>query len=115
MKRMRSGRGRCRAETQYVIVGHIVRQRDETSLQVLGIVEVKELASGELRDRFCGLGAQRVACGKKGHGSQPKRRSELADAVEHLLAVVLFVLGIGSIPAEAAVCWAWLCAPRPEL
>jgi hypothetical protein len=115
MQRVQSGRGRCRAETKCIVVGHVVRHRDETCLQILGIVEVKELAAGELRDRFCGLGAQRIACGKKGHGSQPKRRSELADAVEHLLAVVPFVLGIGSIPAEAAMRRAWLCAPKPEL
>src|SRR5580658_3035891 len=115
MQRVQPGRGCCRAETQYIVVGHVVRHRDEARLQILGIMEVEELASRELRDRLCGFGAQRIACGKKGHGSQPKRRSELADAVEHLLAVVPFVLGIGSIPAEAAVCWAWLCAPRPEL
>src|SRR5580658_9079672 len=45
---VQSGRGSCRAETQCIVVGHVVRQRDETCLQILGIVEVKELASGEL-------------------------------------------------------------------
>src|ERR1019366_9027634 len=115
MQRMQAGRGRCRAETQYIVVGHVVRQRDETCLQIPSIVEVKELASGELRDGFCGLGAQRITCGKKGHGGQPKRRSKLTDAVEHLLAVVPFVLGIGSLAAETAVCGSWLCAPKPKL
>src|SRR5580704_15828380 len=115
MQRVQPGRGCCRAETQYIVVGHVVRHRDETRLQIPGIVEVEELASRELRDRFCGLGAQRIACGKKGHGSQPEGRSELANAVEHLLAVVPFVLGICSVAAEAAVRRAWLCAPKPKL
>src|SRR5579863_657148 len=109
-QRMQPGRRRRRAETQYIVVGHVVRDRDETRLQILGIVEVKELASGELRDGFRSLGAQRIACGKKSHRSEPKRRSKLANAVEHLLAVVPFVLGIGSIAAEAAVLGAWLPA-----
>ena len=112
MQRVQPGRGRRRAETKYIVVGHVVRHRDETCLQILGIVEVKELASGKLRDGFRGIGAQRIACGKKSHGGQPKRRGKLADAVEHLLAVVPVVLGIGSIAAEAAVRRAWLAAVK---
>src|SRR5271157_4127158 len=69
-----------------------------------------KLASGELRDGFRGVGAQRVACGNEAHGGQPKRRGKLADAVEHLFVVVPFVLRIGSVLTETAMRGAWFVA-----
>src|ERR1700677_2707398 len=56
MESVQAGRKRSRAETQQIIVGHIVRYRDEARLQILLPVKVKEFASGELRDRFRGIG-----------------------------------------------------------
>src|SRR5207302_6613061 len=87
----------------YIVIRYVVRDGDKACLQILGIVEAKELASRELCDGFSGLRAERIACGQKGHGGQPQGRSKLADAVEHLLTVVTFVLGIGASTAEAAV------------
>src|SRR3984885_7065891 len=103
MQSVQAGRKGSRAETQHIIIRHIVGYRDETCLQILVLVKVKELASGKLRDCFRGIGPQRIACDKKSHGGQPKRRSKLADAVEHLLGIVAFVLGISSVATEAAV------------
>jgi hypothetical protein len=103
MQRVQAGRKRSRAETQHIVVRHIVGYRDETCLQILVLVKMKELASGEMRDCFRGIGPERIPCDKKRHGGQPKRRSKLADAVEHLLGIVPFILGIGPNPAEAAV------------
>jgi len=54
-------------------------------------MEVMELASGKLRDGFRCVGSQGISCGNKGHGSQPKGRGKLANAVEHLFAIVPFV------------------------
>src|SRR5580704_8076435 len=103
MQRVQAGRKRCRTETQNIVVRHIVRYRDETSLEILDVVEVKKLASCELRDGFRGIAPQSIARHKKSHGCQPKRWSKLADAVEHLLRIVAFVFGIGSVAAETAV------------
>ena len=66
-------------------------------------MKVKELSSRQLRHCFGGVGTQRIAPGKESHGGQPKRRSKLADAVQHLFTVVALVLGVGSLAAEAAV------------
>src|ERR1017187_6460740 len=49
-QRVQAGRERRRAETQYIVVRHVVGERDKTRLQVLVVVKVKELASGEVRD-----------------------------------------------------------------
>lgn len=103
MQGVQAGRRRCGTESDYIIVGYIVRQRDQAVLQTLGIVEVMELAPGKLRHGFRGVGAQCVARGKKSHGGQSKRRSQLADAVEHLLVVVAVVLGIGPLSTKAAL------------
>src|SRR5580698_5873648 len=60
MQSVQPWRGRRWAEAHYIVVGYVVRQCDETSPQTPGIVEVMELASGELRDGFCGIGSQCV-------------------------------------------------------
>src|SRR5579871_6337692 len=95
-------------KTEHVKVRHIVRDRDEACLQILGIVEVEKLAARELRNRFRRICTQRTARRQKSHGRQPKGRRKLADAVQHLLAVMPFVLGIRSFPAEATMCRARL-------
>src|ERR1700689_4913298 len=110
MQRVQPGRRRSWAETHQIVVRYVIRQRDETCPQTLSIVEVMELASGKLRYGIRGIGAQRVACGNKGHGGQSKRRGELADAGEHLLVVVPVVLGIGSLSTETAMRGTWFAA-----
>jgi len=102
-QRVHAGRQRCRTKAQHIAVWHVVRYPDKTRAQILGVVKVKVLAAGELCDRFRGIGPQRIARGKKSHRGQPKRRRELADAVEHLLAVMAVVLGIGPLAAELGV------------
>ena len=90
-------------EAEHIVVRHVVRNRNQIRLQILGIVKAKELAPGQLRDRFGGLVAQRTPRSQKGHCSQPQRRSQLADAVEHLLVVMAFIFGIGALAAEASM------------
>ena len=103
MKRVEAGCERSRLEAQNIVVWRLIGDGDQTRLQVFGIVKMKELAPRELRDRFGGFCAQGIPRGKKGHGRKPKRRSQHANAVEHLTAVVSFVLCRGSIAAEATV------------
>ena len=73
-------------------------------------MKVMELAAGELSDRFSSVGAQSVARGKERHSGQPHRRSKLTDAVKHLRAVMVLILGVSSFVAEAAVRRAGLVA-----
>jgi len=103
MQGVYAGRKRRRAETEYIVIRHVIRDRDEIPLQVPCVMKVKVLASCQFRHCFGGVGTQRTARGKKGHGCQPERRSKLADAVQYLSTVVALVLGVGSVAAEAAM------------
>jgi hypothetical protein len=100
---MEAGRGRGWAKTQHIVIGQIVRQANQTGFQIFGIMEMEKFSPSQLRDGFRSLGMQRAARRQKRHGSQTKRRRQLADAVEHLLAVVAIVFGVSSLTAEAAV------------
>ena len=63
VQRMYSRRERRGAETENIIVRHVIRGRDQTPLQVLDIMEVKELASRQFRNCFRGVDTQRIARG----------------------------------------------------
>lgn len=106
VKSVHARSGRLRVEAEQVKIRHVVRDGDEALLQLFGVAEVGEFASSELRDRFGGVGAESIAGGDEGHGGEAHRRSQLTDAVEHLLAVVAIVFGVGSVATEAAVRWA---------
>ena len=64
MQRVQPGRERRWVEAQNIVIGHVAGDRDQTGLQVLGIVEVKELASGELCDGCSGVSARKLASSK---------------------------------------------------
>src|SRR5438046_10275222 len=77
-----------RGEAENVVVGNVIGQRDQAGLEIFGIVKARKPSSRKLGQRLGSVGTQTVASREKGHGRETKRRSELADAVEHVLAVV---------------------------
>src|ERR1700745_985294 len=105
MEAVQAGRGSWRRKTQNIIVRYIIRQRNQARLDVLGVLEAVEFATGELRQRLSGVRAQTVSSGEKGHGGQSKRRSKLADAVEYLLAVMTVILRVGLRTTETPMRW----------
>src|SRR5215472_2825976 len=60
MQSVQAGLSRSRAETEHIVVRQIVGYRDKTCLQILFPEKLNELASGELRDRFGGVGPERI-------------------------------------------------------
>ena len=91
------------AEAEDVVIGDVVGKFDERGFQIFFAFEGEVAAAGEVRDGFGGFVFERAASGDEGHGGEAKWWSELADAVEDLLAVVAFVLDVGAFLAEAAV------------
>src|ERR1035438_1400145 len=103
MQRVRAWRGRSWAETQNVVLQHVVRYRDESLPQVVRFAGMKELTAGELRERSRRVGAQSVARREIRHLGKAQRRSEKAETVEHLPAVIAVIFGVGPFVAETAV------------
>src|SRR5580693_5091487 len=97
----RSRRGGTKAED--VVIRDVVRECDQRGFQIFFVLESEVAATGEVCDCFGGFYFERAARGDEGHRGEAKRRSELADAVEDLLAVVAFVFDVGAFLAEATV------------
>lgn len=85
------------AEAEDVVVRDVVRNGDECGLQVFFVVEGMRFAAGEFGDGFGGFYFERTAGGNERQRGETQRRSELADAVENLLAVVAFVFDVGAL------------------
>ena len=64
---------------------------------------MKKLPARQPRNRLRRVLLQPIARCQKRHRRQPQRRSQLADAVQHLLAVVPIIFRIRSLAAEAPV------------
>ena len=74
-----------------VVVRNVVREGDQRGFEIFFVLEGEEAAAGEVGDGFGGFYFERAARGDEGHGGEAQWRSELADAVEDLLAVMAFV------------------------
>ena len=98
-----TGSGSGGTETEDVVVGDVVGERDQRGFQIFFVFEGEEAAASEIGDGFGGFVLERAARGDEGHGCEAKWRSKLADAVEDLLAVMAFVFGVGAFFAEATV------------
>src|ERR1700739_4593924 len=103
MQRVRAWRGRSWAETQNIVLQHVVRCRDESLPQFVCFALTKELAACELGERSRRVGAQSVTCREVCHLGKAQRRSEKGETVEHLTAVMALIFGVCPFAAETAV------------
>jgi hypothetical protein len=100
-------------EAQHIVVRHIVRNRNQDLLSDpwhYGSGKNSPPANCAIDSAV--LAAQGISCGQKCHRGQSQRRCQLADAVEHLFAVVAFILRIGALMAETSVRRSWCLVVR---